>query len=489
MASNYTRKKKKDAVFLNVKPIMNGDISVRKYSNGIMDQMHNGFRKQVYERANIRPSLATISSTNQQFIPNVFYQNVAPIKWFLSVLGVLPIIRSGPGTTRFVARSLPFVYCVVIFICLSAYVAYVTNQRIMIVTSLSGPFEEAVIAYLFLVNILPIFTVPIMWWETRKVCTLFNDWDDFEILYYQISGHSVPLNLRRRAQNIVLVLPILSILSVIVTHITMADFSFIQVIPYCILDNLTAMLGAWWYLICEALSRTAYILAERFQKALRHIGPAAMVADHRALWLRLSKLTRDTGTATCYTFTFLNLYLFFIITLSIYGLMSQLSEGFGIKDIGLAITALWNICLLFFICDQAHNASLYVRTNFQKKLLMVELNWMNSDAQTEINMFLRATEMNPSNINCGGFFDVNRNLFKGLLTTMVTYLVVLLQFQISIPNVIQGINSNMTLIEAITMMITDSDYSGESEEATTTTTTALPKTTKIISTGTRGRKG
>lgn len=69
-------------------------------------------------------------------------------------------------------------------------------------------------------------------------------------------------------------------------------------------------------------------------------------------------------------------------------------------------------------------------------------------------MFLRATEMNPSAINCGGFFDVNRNLFKSvrycvggyvffikltiallqLLTTMVTYLVVLLQFQISIPD-------------------------------------------------------
>lgn len=139
-----------------------------------------------------------------------------------------------------------------------------------------------------------------------------------------------------------------------------------------------------------------------------------MVADYRALWLRLSKLTRDTGNATCYTFTFINLYLFFIITLSVYGLMSQLSEGFGIKDIGLAITAIWNVFLLFYICDKAHYASFNVRTNFQKKLLMVELNWMNSDAQTEINMFIRATEMNPSNINCGGFFDVNRNLFKGV---------------------------------------------------------------------------
>ncbi|KAM7354902.1 gustatory receptor 63a isoform 2-T2 [Cochliomyia hominivorax] len=420
------------------------------------------------------------------FETNIFYRNVAPIKWFLTMIGAFPMNRPGAGKAKFIFGSFIFAYSVVFFTCLTIYVAYVANNRIVIVTSLSGPFEEAVIAYLFLVNILPIFLIPIMWWEIRKICVLINDWDDFEILYYQISGHSVPLNLRQRSRTIAIVLPLLSIFSVVITHITMADFDLIQVIPYCILDNLTALLGAWWYLICEALSTTANILAERFQKALRHIGPAAMVADYRALWLRLSKLTRDTGTATCYTFTFLNLYLFFIITLSIYGLMSQLSEGFGIKDIGLAITALWNVCLLFFICDQAHYASFNVRTNFQKKLLMVELNWMNSDAQTEINMFLRATEINPSNINCGGFFDVNRNLFKGLLTTMVTYLVVLLQFQISIPTDIRSINRNITMVEDTST----SDMRSEEMEVDVMTTvmTTLAATTKTMQ-PVRGRKG
>ncbi|KAL9904783.1 gustatory receptor 63a isoform 1-T2 [Glossina fuscipes fuscipes] len=474
MLNNYNRKKKHDTVFLNVKPAANG-IGVRKYSNGILDRIDSGFGVNYdNEKRASRHSVGTIDSMNQQFIPNIFFRNLAPVKWFLSVIGVLPMTRPGPGNAKFTIGSLAFVYSILTFTLLTLYVVYVANNRIRIVTSLSGPFEEAVIAYLFLVNILPIFLIPLLWWETRKICVLLNDWDDFEILYYQISGHSVPLHLRRTAVTVTAALPLLSVISVIITHVTMADFQLSQVIPYCILDNLTAMLGAWWYLICEALSRTANILAERFQKALRHIGPAAMVADYRALWLRLSKLTRDTGTATCYTFTFLNVYLFFIITLSIYGLMSQLSEGFGIKDIGLAITAVWNVCLLFFICDQAHYASFNVRTNFQKKLLMVELNWMNSDAQTEINMFLRATEMNPSNINCGGFFNVNRNLFKGLLTTMVTYLVVLLQFQISIPTEIHNTYVNMTL--------DGDDYDDDllTNAIITTTTTIAPI---------KGRKG
>lgn len=93
--------------------------------------------------------------------------------------------------------------------------------------------------------------------------------------------------------------------------------------------------------------------------------------------------------------------------------------------------------------------------------------------QIEINMFLRATEMNPSSINCGGFFDVNRNLFKSvgsakslstlalcysnfifdrlqLLTTMVTYLVVLLQFQISIPDDSSQFMLNATMPSNVT---------------------------------------
>ncbi|EDV96739.1 gustatory and odorant receptor 63a [Drosophila grimshawi] len=500
--ASYYRRKKPDTVFLNANPINSSNAQaylqgVRKYSIGLAERLDSGYQKPSNDRK--RSSVTTVDSQSLgTFTPSVFYRNIAPVNWFLRIIGVLPIVRSGPSRAKFALNTAPFLYSVIFFTLLACYVGYVAKNRIHIVRSLSGPFEEAVIAYLFLVNILPVMVIPILWWEARKIARLFNDWDDFEVLYYQISGHSLPLNLRQKAIYIAIGLPIISVLSVVIIHMTMSDLNLNQVVPYCILDNLTAMLGAWWFIICEAISTTAYLLAERFQKALKHIGPAAMVADYRVLWLRLSKLTRDTGNALCYTFVFMSLYLFFIITLSIYGLMSQLSEGFGIKDIGLTITALWNIGLLFYICDQAHYASVNVRTNFQKKLLMVELNWMNMDAQTEINMFLRATEMNPSNINCGGFFDVDRSLFKGLLTTMVTYLVVLLQFQISIPTD-KGDgdgdgNANMTVIDLL-MDSMNNDMTVVGHSSTTPGTTAAPTTTTNTTTtpvnrsGGRGRKG
>ncbi|XP_065076024.1 gustatory and odorant receptor 24-like [Ochlerotatus camptorhynchus] len=414
---------KSRTVFLDAKPIYHED----------KPTISNAFNNRVgFPPNSARDAFGLESEFNSR--SDIVYGITKPIYNVLRMLGVFPFSRPSPGVTLFTCASSSMAYCSVFFVTLMVYVSYITFQRIQIVRTLEGRFEEAVIAYLFIVNILPVLIIPLMWYETRKVSNLLNQWVDFEAMYRRTAGRDLELDFKTKALLIAVLLPALSCLAVIITHVTMVEFQLFQVIPYCILDTLTYMMGGYWYMACETLSITANILAEDFQRALRHVGPAAMVSEYRSLWLRLSKLARDTGFSTCYTFTFLCLYLFFIITLSIYGLMSQISEGFGIKDIGLAVTAFCSVGLLFFICDEAHYASFNVRTKFQKKLLMAELSWMNSDAQTEVNMFLRATEMNPSNINLGGFFDVNRTLFKSLLATMVTYLVVLLQFQISIPD-------------------------------------------------------
>lgn len=70
-------------------------------------------------------------------------------------------------------------FCYIFFS--QSYVIYVGINRIKIVQSLEGRFEESVIAYLFLVNILPILIVPMIWTETGKFTKVLNDWTDFEV--------------------------------------------------------------------------------------------------------------------------------------------------------------------------------------------------------------------------------------------------------------------------------------------------------------------
>lgn len=55
-----------------------------------------------------------------------------------------------------------------------------------IIKSLEGRFEEAVIAYLFVVNILPIVIIPLMWFESRKIARVLDNWTDFEVSFFRI---------------------------------------------------------------------------------------------------------------------------------------------------------------------------------------------------------------------------------------------------------------------------------------------------------------
>lgn len=59
--------------------------------------------------------------------------------------------------------------------------SYTFVKRIEIVRNVEGRFEEAVIAYLFIVNLLPILIVPILWYEVKKTASILNEWSDFEV--------------------------------------------------------------------------------------------------------------------------------------------------------------------------------------------------------------------------------------------------------------------------------------------------------------------
>lgn len=164
-------------------------------------------------------------------------------------------------------------------------------DRIAIVRTLEGRFEEAVIAYLFIVNLLPIIIVPLMWYESRKIANWLNSWADFEVgdfssiniiahssfsfqaIYFKTVGKPLQVELETKAVLISILLPLLSAGSVVLTHYvirleaTRVERMFLlQVVPYCYLDTLTYMLGAFWYLACEVISYTARVLAEDFQK-------------------------------------------------------------------------------------------------------------------------------------------------------------------------------------------------------------------------------
>uniref|UniRef100_A0AAR5P3F8 Gustatory receptor n=1 Tax=Dendroctonus ponderosae TaxID=77166 RepID=A0AAR5P3F8_DENPD len=345
----------------------------------------------------------------------------------------------------------------------AGFIGYLKYYNINVTRTAEGRFEEAVIDYLFTVYLVPIFVNILALYEAKKQANVLTQMVSFERIYTRMFKKRIGFDLGSKPLVMTVVLLILGCGVMVITHFSMANFIIyqvtkdyslkyakhicsllFQVVPYCYINVITFIIGGAWYIYCDIIGNIATCLAEEFQFALRNIEYSNRVCDYRSLWMILSKIIRNVGNSFGYTLTFLCLYLFFVITLTVYGLLSQIQEGMGVKDIGLTITGVSATLMLYFICDEAHYASTCVRTYFQKKILLVELSFMNEDAQQEISMFLRATEMNPTDMCLCGFFDVNRNLFKSLLATMVTYLVVLLQFQISIPSSGDDVTNNTT---------------------------------------------
>lgn len=108
--------------------------------------------------------------------------------------------------------------------------------------------------------------------STSEVSSIKNN-RRLQKFYNATVGEPLRAHLKTKAIFISIVLPLLSTGSVLLTHYvikkgdTRIDRTFIlQVMPYCYIDTLTYMLGAYWYLACEVLSSTARELAEHFQK-------------------------------------------------------------------------------------------------------------------------------------------------------------------------------------------------------------------------------
>jgi hypothetical protein len=85
--------------------------------------------------------------------------------------------------------------------------------------------------------------------------------------------------------------------------------------------------------------------------------PSLVIARYKKLWLQFSCLVRQTGVATCYTYGFYILYLFLMLTVSIYGLISRVTKGMEPKYVYLVGDSLITGTTLYVVCDSANSVT------------------------------------------------------------------------------------------------------------------------------------
>lgn len=157
----------------------------------------------------------------------IIYETLKPILLLVKIIGVFPIANVAPGIFKVTPQLMG--YSAAIFIFVTGYIGYIKWDKVEMVRSAEGRFEEAVIDYLFTVYLIPIIVNPIVWYESRKLANVITDWVYFEKLYNKITKKKMSLFLGNKPLIITIALPVLACAIMIVTHMTMVHFRAIQV--------------------------------------------------------------------------------------------------------------------------------------------------------------------------------------------------------------------------------------------------------------------
>jgi gustatory receptor len=211
------------------------------------------------------------------------------------------------------------------------------------------------------------------------------------------------------------------------------DFPISQTLAYF---HILAMLNGFcslWFVNCTAFGLASKSLQAHVIRTLLTKKPAKKLAQYRNLWVDLSHMMQQLGKAYSNMYGIYCLVIFFTTIIASYGSLSEIIDhGVTFKELGLFIIVVYCMSLLFVICNEAHHASRRVGMRFQEVLLNVNLSKVDFSTQREIEMFLVAIDKNPPTMNLDGYANINRELITSNVTFMATYLVVLMQFKLTL---------------------------------------------------------
>ncbi|XP_060536116.1 gustatory and odorant receptor 22-like [Cylas formicarius] len=363
-----------------------------------------------------------------------FYQTTKSLLVLFQIMGVMPIERL-KGNTIFRWRSPTTIWAYCIYSIETIFVSIVFKERLILILQPGKRFDEYIYGVIFLSILIPHFLLPVgAWTNGHEVAKFKNMWTRFQLKYYRVTGTRVVF------KNLTLITYSLCIFSWVVAVIVMLAQYYLQ--PDMLLwhtfgyYHILAMLNclcSLWFINCTAKGRAAGWLAENLHNALQSRDSANRLAEYRDLWVDLSHMMQQLGKAYSGMYALYCLLVLLTTIVATYGTVTEvLDHGLSFKEGGLFLIAFYCITLLFIICNEAHSASKKMGLEFRERLLRVNLSAIDSKTVQEIHMFLTAIEKNPPIMNLNGYANINRKLISSTVTSAATYLVMLMQFRLTL---------------------------------------------------------
>lgn len=359
--------------------------------------------------------------------------------------------------TTFSWRSRAFLWAYFIYFCETLIVTYVAQARFKkFLSSSDRRFDEIIYNIIFLSILAPHYLLPLASWRNgSEVAKFKNMWTNFQVRYLNVTGSPIEFPILMPITWSLCFFSWGSSIAIVLSQFYLQpDFPLSHTFAYY---HILAMLNGFcslWYINCTAFGLASKALQVKFscflfnfpglkyplispqnhvKSTLNADKPSKILAKYRNLWVDLSHMMQQLGKAYSNMYGIYCLVIFFTTIIASYGSLSEIIDhGVTLKDLGLFIIVIYCMTLLFIICNEAHHASRRVGLGFQDILLNINLTTVDVATQKEIEMFLVAIDKNPPTMNLDGYANINRELITSNLSFMATYLVVLMQFKLTL---------------------------------------------------------
>lgn len=283
--------------------------------------------------------------------------------------------------------------------------------------------------------LVPHFLLPFASWKNgHEVAKFKNMWTDYQLQFLKTTGSPIVFpNLYPLTWALCIFSWGISIAIMLAQFYLQPDFRFWHTFAYY---HILAMLNGFcslWYINCTAFGSASKALIKQVMTTIKTDNPAKKLTELRHLWVDLSHMMQQLGKAYSRMYGIYCLVIFFTTIIATYGSLSEIIDhGATYKEIGLFLIVFYCMSLLFIICNEAYHASRKVGQEFQDRLLNVNLTTVDSATQKEVEMMLVAIAKNPPTMNLDGYANINRQLITSNISFMATYLVVLMQFKLTL---------------------------------------------------------
>lgn len=271
------------------------------------------------------------------------------------------------------------------------------------------------------------------WWDLSKLVIYINEWSKLSSDLILISNTFTKSNSYLRLKMYLLILAILILSADIVDQIIFLGYiEPLRLFSYFVTIYFSIVFTTFWIANCTFITQMARILRNSLITTIKGKPNPELVRSYCFLWLQLQKKTQELTEALKVSLA-LHLVLNHIsLIFTSYVWMNTIVYRAEIsRFIAYISPMLITTITLILICESSNSVTNELGYKYTIELLSLKRH--HPHVVQEVDLLLETIDVNPAEIILGGCITLNRKLIVILLSTTVTYIIVLLQFDVSNP--------------------------------------------------------